>query len=60
VRLLIDAYNVLHAWRGAPAEREGHAEVVALAGLVGRSRYGGAVVKLVCDGAGPSGVWGRV
>ena len=54
MRLLVDAYNVLHAWRGGPAAG-GHAQLLALTDLIVRSRYRSAPTTLVCDGAGPNG-----
>jgi len=53
VSLLIDTYNVLHAWTGGPAAGDAR-EIAALAGAIARSRYAGSRLRLVCDGA-PAG-----
>ncbi|MCB9838965.1 MAG: NYN domain-containing protein [Phycisphaeraceae bacterium] len=48
-RLIIDTYNVLHVTGVLPPELAGP-DAVRLAGLIRRSRWGGADVRLVCDG----------
>lgn len=54
--ILVDAYNVLHQWRGGPGHRAGPGQDVrALAHLVSRAVAGSQRVRLVCDGAAPAG-----
>ena len=48
-RLVIDTYNVLHVTGVLPPELAGP-DAVKLAGLIRRSRWSGADVRLVCDG----------
>ena len=55
--LLIDAYNVLHAQWALPRSERGM-DVPALVRLVGRSRYAGWRVRVVCDGR-PGPQWPR-
>ncbi len=52
--LLIDTYNLLHAWRNSPLEENG-ADVAALARLLGASGYASGPIQLICDGTPPSG-----
>ena len=49
-RLVIDTFNVLHVTGVLPPELAGP-DAVKLAGLIYRSRWSGADVRLVCDGA---------
>lgn len=50
MHLIVDAFNVLHAWATGPSSG-GSTEVGSLAGLIGQSRYGSGRVSIVCDGA---------
>lgn len=51
----MDAYNVLHQWRGGPSHRAGPGQDLrALAHLIARAVGGSQRVRLVCDGAAPS------
>lgn len=50
MHLIVDAFNVLHAWATGPSSG-GSSEVGSLAGLIGQSRYGSGRVSIVCDGA---------
>lgn len=52
--LIIDAYNVLHQWRGGPTEVTRGRDLAALAGLVSRTSFGTSRVRFVCDGAAPN------
>ena len=52
MRLLVDAMNVLHAWRSGPAEGKA-IDIAALARAVSRSRYAGDEAILVVDGTPP-------
>lgn len=52
--LLIDAYNLLHAWRNAPLKENG-TDVAALARLLGASGYSKGPIHMVCDGTPPGG-----
>ncbi len=55
VHLVIDAYNVLHAWRGGPASGNAADELPALARLIQKSGFSSAKATLVCDGVNPGG-----
>lgn len=55
--LLIDAFNVLHAQWCLPREERG-LDVPGLVRLIGRSRYAGRRVRVVCDGR-PGPQWAR-
>lgn len=59
VHTIIDAYNVLHAWRTGPATGSARTELPALARLIAASSYAKQRVTLVCDGASPTGHAGR-
>lgn len=48
-RLVIDTFNVLHVTGVLPPDLAGP-DAVKLAGLIRRSRWAGADVRLVCDG----------
>lgn len=50
--LLLDAYNILHARAALPPRLAG-VEVPGLVHLIGRSRYAGRPVRIVCDGRRP-------
>lgn len=50
MKLIIDAYNVLHKWRSGPMP-EGPRELNALAQMIERSRFNAATTDIVCDGA---------
>ena len=49
MKLIIDAYNVLHAWRSGPMP-DGPKELNALGAMIARSRFHGADTTIVCDG----------
>ncbi len=51
--LLIDAYNLLHQWRGNPASDAPGDDLRALAALIRRSPLANGRVRLVCDGTAP-------
>jgi predicted RNA-binding protein with PIN domain len=51
--LLIDAYNLLHQWRGNPASDAPGEDLRALAALIRRSTMASGRVRLVCDGTAP-------
>jgi len=50
MHLIVDTFNVLHAW-GAGPDSGGHQEIQSLAALIQRSRYSDGRISLVCDGA---------
>ena len=50
--LLVDAFNVLHAWRSAPTTGT-WAEVMALARLTRRGPWASLPAIIVCDGVSP-------
>jgi predicted RNA-binding protein with PIN domain len=50
MHLIVDAFNVLHAWGRGP-DSGGFSEIRALSGLIFQSRYAGGRVSIVCDGA---------
>lgn len=50
--LLVDAFNVLHAWRSAPTTGT-WAEVMALARLTRRGPWASLPAIVVCDGVSP-------
>ncbi|MCC6677417.1 MAG: NYN domain-containing protein [Phycisphaerales bacterium] len=50
--LLLDAYNILHT-RGILPPRLAGLEIPGLIHLIGRSRYAGRGLRLVCDGRRP-------
>lgn len=50
MHLVIDTFNVLHAWGSGP-DLGGYAEIQVFSGLISRSRYGGSKVSIVCDGS---------
>ncbi len=50
--LIVDAYNVLHKWRGGPLAGDGE-DLLALARLIQKSRFAGGPITLVCDGKPP-------
>jgi len=52
--LLIDAYNLLHQWRGNRAGDAPGDDLRALAALIRRSPWGGGRVRMVCDGSAPT------
>lgn len=56
--LIVDAYNAMHVWRNAPLEEDGR-DVEAMARRIGRSRWAGDKVTVVCDGTPPGGSDGR-
>lgn len=58
MKLIIDAYNVLHAWRSGPMP-EGPRELNALSQMITRSRFSAADTEIVCDGAAVQGVLAR-
>ncbi len=49
MHLIVDAFNVLHAWGGGP-DPGGYQELQSLSGLIARSRYAQGKVTIVCDG----------
>ena len=53
MRCLIDAFNVLHAWKTGPATGSARTELPALARLIDASSFRHHEVTLVCDGAPP-------
>ncbi|MBL0927301.1 MAG: NYN domain-containing protein [Phycisphaerales bacterium] len=57
--LIVDALNLLHVWSSGPVGALA-VELEALAERIGRSRYAGRRVRLVCDGHGPAGEAGAV
>lgn len=59
MRLLIDAYNALHAWLGLGVDGP-EPSIANMADLIGRSRYAGAFSQLICDGPSPSGQHARM
>lgn len=50
--LIVDAYNILHKWRGGPLAGDAD-DLLALARLIQKSRFGSGPVTLVCDGKPP-------
>ena len=56
--LIVDAYNAMHVWRNAPIEEDGR-DVEAMARRIGRTRWAGDRVTVVCDGTPPGGSDGR-
>jgi len=52
VFLIVDAYNVLHKWRGGPLAGDAD-DLLALARLIEKSRYAAGPITLVCDGNPP-------
>lgn len=50
MHLIVDAFNVLHAWATGP-DSGGRHEIESLSGLIQRSRYADGRVSIVCDGA---------
>lgn len=50
--LIVDAYNVLHKWRGGPLAGDAD-DLLALARLIEKSRFGAGPFTLVCDGKPP-------
>jgi uncharacterized protein len=50
MHLIVDTFNVLHAW-GAGPDSGGRQEIQSLAALIQRSRYSDGRISLVCDGA---------
>ncbi len=57
MHLLLDTFNVLHAWRGGP-ETDLRGELAALGAMIRASRYRERKCTLVCDGARQRGVAG--
>lgn len=51
--ILIDAYNLLHQWRGNRAGDAPGDDLRALAALIRRGPWGGGRVRMVCDGSPP-------
>lgn len=54
MHLLIDVYNVLHAWAGLGIEKA-DPSVTAMARLIGQGRHRDQPAKLICDGTSPAG-----
>jgi uncharacterized protein len=50
MHLIVDAFNVLHAWATGP-DSGGRHEIESLSGLIHSSRYAAGRVSIVCDGA---------
>lgn len=52
--ILIDAYNLLHQWRGNRAGDAPGDDLRALAALIRRGPWGGGRIRMVCDGCPPA------
>jgi predicted RNA-binding protein with PIN domain len=57
LRLIVDTFNVLHAWTGGPVAGPGR-DVAALAHAIAASEFGSWKATLVCDGAPPAHLGG--